>query len=106
MAELADARDLKSRVPIGACGFESRLGYSIPKDLRLMTVSPFLIARSNPTQIGHSVSVVFFLCRWIASTFFGTMSPECQIGTSQVFDTLEGLMGSIRLDPETGNFHR
>ena len=27
MAELADARDLKSRVPNGACGFESRLGY-------------------------------------------------------------------------------
>ena len=27
VAKLADARDLKSRVPIGACGFESRLGY-------------------------------------------------------------------------------
>ena len=26
VAELADARDLKSRVPNGACGFESRLG--------------------------------------------------------------------------------
>lgn len=29
VAELADARDLKSRVPNGACGFESRLGYFI-----------------------------------------------------------------------------
>lgn len=27
MAELADARDLKSRVPIGTCGFEPRLGH-------------------------------------------------------------------------------
>ena len=27
MAELADAQDLKSCVPLGTCGFESRSGY-------------------------------------------------------------------------------
>jgi hypothetical protein len=27
VAESADARDLKSRVPLGTCGFEPRLGH-------------------------------------------------------------------------------
>ena len=27
MAELADARDLKSRVPLGTCGFDPRFGH-------------------------------------------------------------------------------
>ena len=31
MAELADARDLKSRVPLGTYGFESRFGHAAPE---------------------------------------------------------------------------
>lgn len=31
---MADARDLKSRVPLGTCGFDSRSGYLYSDDLR------------------------------------------------------------------------
>ena len=39
VAELADAWDLKSQAPLGACGFKSRLGY-LGEVLQQMGVSP------------------------------------------------------------------